>query len=322
MNTALLSPQALLPAQEELSRRAVLVLGDAMLDRYWFGAVERISPEAPVPVLKVERQEHRPGGAANVALNVCTLGARATLICAVGDDEPAQVLDTLLRARGVQAVLERDPLAPTVVKLRTVGRAQQLLRLDFEAPPCTATVERLRQGFESRLAQHDVVVLSDYGKGCLGDPAVARGLVAMARARGCPVLIDPNGPHWERYSGATVVTPNRAQLAQVVGYWPDEAALRERAFALRARLRLDALLLTRSEEGMTLFDDQGALHVDAQASEVFDVTGAGDTVIATLAALMACGMSLRAAVPLANRAGGVVVGKFGTATIHHAELVV
>jgi rfaE bifunctional protein kinase chain/domain len=320
MNTALLSPLVLLPAREELARRAVLVLGDAMLDRYWFGSVDRVSPEAPVPVLKVERQEHRPGGAANVALNVRTLGARATLVAATGDDEPAAVLGSLLRSRGVSLRLERDAGAQTVVKLRTVGRAQQLLRLDFESPPCQGTLQRLRQRFDAELTHHDAVVLSDYGKGCLTDPAGTRGMIAMARAHGRPVLVDPNGPNWERYTGATLVTPNRAQLAEVVGVWPDEAALHERAFALRKRLQLDALLLTRSEEGMTLFDAQGALHVDAQASEVFDVTGAGDTVIATLAALMGCGLGARAAVPLANRAGGIVVGKFGTAAILHEEL--
>jgi rfaE bifunctional protein kinase chain/domain len=321
MNTALLSPLTLLPAKEELARRAVLVLGDAMLDRYWFGAVERVSPEAPVPVLKVERQEHRPGGAANVALNVSTLGARSTLLSACGDDEPSHVLAALLRARGVHVRLERDAGAQTIVKLRTVGRAQQLLRLDFESPPCDGTLQRLRQCFDAELGHHDAVVLSDYGKGCLTEPAATRGMIAMARAHGRPVLVDPNGTQWERYTGATMITPNRAQLAQVIGSWPDEAALHERAFALRKRLQLDSLLLTRSEEGMTLFDAQGALHVDAQASEVFDVTGAGDTVIATLAALMSCGMSARAAVPLANRAGGIVVGKFGTSTISHEELV-
>lgn len=321
MNTALLSPAALLPAQEELARRSVLVLGDAMLDRYWHGTVERISPEAPVPVLRVERQDHRPGGAANVALNVCMLGARATLLAACGNDEAGQVLQQLLVGAGVNACLERDATAQTLVKLRTVGRAQQLLRLDFEAQPCAGTLARLRDRFAADLLNHDAVVLSDYGKGCLTEPAATRGLIAVARAHGRPVLVDPNGLHWERYTGATMITPNRSQLAQAMGPWTSEDHLHERAFALRRRLQLESLLLTRSEEGMTLFDAQGALHVDAQASEVFDVTGAGDTVIATLAALMSCGLSARAAVPLANRAGGIVVGKFGTAAIRHAELM-
>jgi rfaE bifunctional protein kinase chain/domain len=321
MNTALLSPSALLPAQEELARRSVLVLGDAMLDQYWHGTVDRISPEAPVPVLRVEHQDHRPGGAANVALNVRTLGARSTLLAACGDDEPGRILQHLLASAGVNAYLERDAGAQTLVKLRTVGRAQQLLRLDFEAQPCAGTLARLRERFDSTLPDHDAVVLSDYGKGCLTETATTRALIALARAHGRPVLVDPNGPHWERYTGASMITPNRAQLAQAMGPWSGEAQLHERAFALRQRLQLDSLLLTRSEEGMTLFDAEGAMHVDAQASEVFDVTGAGDTVIATLAALMSCGLSVRAAVPLSNRAGGIVVGKFGTATVRHAELM-
>jgi D-glycero-beta-D-manno-heptose-7-phosphate kinase len=321
MNTALHLPSALLPAQEELARHSVLVLGDAMLDRYWYGTVERISPEAPVPVLRVERQDHRPGGAANVALNVRTLGVRATLLAACGDDEPGRLLQHLLTTQGVDARLERDTGAQTLVKLRTVGRAQQLLRLDFEAQPCAGTLARLREHFDTVLLDHDAVVLADYGKGCLTDPATTRALIAVARAHGRPVLVDPNGPDWERYTGASMITPNRAQLAQAMGAWSSEAQLHERAFALRQRLQLESLLLTRSHEGMILFDAQGALHVAARASEVFDVTGAGDTVIATLAALMSCGLSARAAVPLANRAGGIVVGKFGTAAIRHAELM-
>jgi D-glycero-beta-D-manno-heptose-7-phosphate kinase len=321
MNTALMSPAALLPAQEELARRRVLVMGDAMLDRYWYGTVERISPEAPVPVVRVERQDHRPGGAANVALNVRTLGARSTLLAACGDDEPGRMLHELLATQGVDACMECDAGAQTLVKLRTVSRAQQLLRLDFEAQPCGATLARLRERFDTVLLNHDAVVLSDYGKGCLTDNATTQALIDAARTNGRPVLVDPNGAHWERYTGASMITPNRAQLAQAMGPWNGEAQLHERAFALRRRLQLESLLLTRSEEGMTLFDAQGALHVDAQASEVFDVTGAGDTVIATLAALMSCGLSARAAVPLANRAGGIVVGKFGTAAIRHAELM-
>lgn len=320
MNTALMSPFVLLPAQEDLARRCVLVMGDAMLDRYWFGTVDRVSPEAPVPVLRVQRQEHRPGGAANVALNVRTLGARATLLAACGDDEPGDILARLLVSQGVHVCLEHDAHAQTLVKLRAVGRAQQLLRLDFEAQPGKATLARLRQRFDEALAHHDAVILSDYGKGCLTDAASTRTMIALARAHGRPVLVDPNGADWERYTGASMITPNRAQLAHAIGAWHTEAGLHERAFALRQRLQLDSLLLTRSEEGMTLFDAHGTLHVEAQASEVFDVTGAGDTVIATLAALMSCGLDARAAVPLANRAGGIVVGKFGTATIAHAEL--
>ena len=300
-----------------LARARVLVVGDAMLDRYWFGAVERISPEAPVPVVRVDREEERLGGAANVALNVKMLGAQATLLTVVGDDEPARKLRSLLERDGVATVLGRDPQLYTIVKLRVIGRSQQLLRIDFENQPDHEVLAGMLADYERALGAHDAVLFSDYGKG--GLTHLPR-MIEMARDAGKPVLVDPKGRSWSRYAGATVITPNRAELAQVIGDWSSEAELERDAEALRQRLDLQGLLLTRSDEGMSLFDAGGHVRVEAQAREVFDVTGAGDTVIATLAALLACGLGLREAMPIANRAGAIVVGKFGTASVSYEEL--
>lgn len=303
--------------RQRIAASPVLVVGDAMLDRYWYGSVERISPEAPVPILKLEREEERFGGAANVAYNVVTLGATATLLSVVGDDPAGRSLQALLQARGVQAHLKTDPNVQTTVKLRAIGRQQQLLRIDMERAPNHEVLAALDAGFDAELPRHKLLLLSDYGKGGLTH---VKRMIGTARRAGVAVLIDPKGSDYARYAGATAMTPNRAELRQVVGDWRDEAHLAELAQNLRQTLALQALVLTRSEEGMTVFDDQGRLDVKADAREVFDVTGAGDTVIAALAALAASGMSLRDALPLANRAGGVVVGKFGTATCSFDEL--
>ena len=305
------------PTRECVQQSRVLVVGDAMLDRYWFGAVDRISPEAPVPVVRVNREEERLGGAANVALNVKTLGAQATLLTVVGDDEPARKLRQLLEQQGVTALLGSDPKLYTIVKLRVIGRSQQLIRIDFENQPEHEVLAGMLADYERVLPAHSAVLFSDYGKG--GLTHIPR-MIELARSAGKAVLIDPKGSDYSRYAGATVVTPNRAELAQVIGEWRSEAELHERAQALRNAHRLDALLLTRSEDGMSLFDAEGHLQVPAQAREVFDVTGAGDTVIATLAAMLGAGVSLRQAMPIANHAGGIVVGKFGTATVSHEEL--
>ncbi len=315
MNAAATRPVMI--ARERLARARVLVVGDAMLDRYWFGSVERISPEAPVPVVRVNREEERLGGAANVALNVKTLGAQATLLTVVGDDEPARKLRQLLADQGVAAVLGSDPQLYTIVKLRVIGRSQQLIRVDFENQPDHEVLASMLNDFEAALPGHDAVLFSDYGMG--GLTHIPR-MIEMAAALGKPVLVDPKGSDYSRYAGATVITPNRAELAQVIGAWKDEAQLLERAQGLRQQHGIQGLLLTRSEEGMSLFDAAGHVQVPAQAREVFDVTGAGDTVIATLAAMLACGLSLRDAMPIANRAGAIVVGKFGTASVAYEEL--
>ena len=310
-------PAPPLPSAAELAQRRVLVVGDAMLDRYWFGAVDRISPEAPVPVLRVTREEERLGGAANVAMNVTVLGAQATLLTVVGEDAAGARLRELLADQGVAAVLGTDAQLRTVVKLRVIGRSQQLLRIDFENQPEHEVLQQMLADYQRLLPEHDVVLLSDYGKG--GLTHVGR-MIELARAAGKPVLVDPKGSDYSRYAGASAITPNRSELAQVVGAWVNDAELTERANALRQRLGLQALLLTRSEEGISLFDDAGHLRLPTAAREVFDVTGAGDTVIATLAALLACGMPLRDAAVQANRAAGVVVSRFGTAAVSLAEL--
>ncbi len=304
-------------SKDQMANARVLVVGDVMLDRYWYGAVDRISPEAPVPVVRITREEERNGGAANVAYNVVTLGAQASLLTVVGDDEASHKLEALVAKTGIQPHFGRDADLTTTVKLRVIGRQQQLLRLDFENTPKNELLASQTAAFETLLPSHGAVLFSDYGKGGLGH---ITDMIARARVAGKPILVDPKGSDYARYQGATVITPNRAELQQVIGIWRDEEDLRSRVRTLRAQLNVDAVLLTRSEEGMTLFDGQGELHVSAQAREVFDVTGAGDTVIATMAALVSAGVSLRDAVPVANKAGGIVVGKFGTATVSYTEL--
>ena len=306
-----------LPTLDHLKQAHVLIVGDVMLDRYWYGAVDRISPEAPVPVVRVTREEERLGGCANVAFNVVTLGAQASLLSVLGDDDNGLRLSRLVEKSGIQAHWGRDAQLQTTVKLRIIGRQQQLLRADFENEPQSEVLASQTALFHTLLPSHQAVLFSDYGKGGLTHVA---DMIAAARAAGKTVLIDPKGSDYSRYSGATVITPNRAELQQVIGRWRDEASLLEKAQNLRQALKLDALLLTRSEEGMSLFDAEGVLHVPAQAREVFDVTGAGDTVIATLASLLASGLTLRQALPWANKAGGVVVGKFGTAGVSYQEL--
>ena len=304
-------------SREKLSKARVLVVGDVMLDRYWYGAVDRISPEAPVPIVRITREEERNGGAANVAYNVVTLGAQSSLLTVVGEDEASHKLEALVAGTGIRTHFGRDAALKTTVKLRVIGRQQQLLRVDFENTPKTEVLASQSAAFTSLLPEHDAVLFSDYGKGGL---AHVSDMIAQARAVGKPILIDPKGTDYSRYKDASVITPNRFELQQVIGPWLDESDLQTKCQNLREQLGLMAVLLTRSEEGMTLFDAQGQLHVSAQAREVFDVTGAGDTVIATMAALVAAGISMREALPLANRAGGLVVGKFGTATVSYEEL--
>ena len=305
------------PSREALSARRVLVVGDAMLDQYWFGEVERISPEAPVPVVRVQRRDERLGGAANVARNVTAVGVRATLLTVLGDDEAGHGIERLLIGAGIEPQLHREKQLATTVKLRVIARRQQVVRVDFENAPEAETLAALLDHYRTLVAQHDLVVLSDYGKGGLTHIS---GMIEGARLAGKPVLVDPKGDDYTRYHGATVLTPNRTELREVVGRWKDEADLTRRAQALREQLALQALLLTRSEEGMTLYTEQGVWTVPAEAREVFDVSGAGDTVIAVVAAMLAAGASMQDAVKVANRAGGIVVGKLGTATASYDEL--
>lgn len=306
---------ALAPAA--VRRARVLVVGDVMLDRYWFGDVGRISPEAPVPIVKVDRIEERPGGAANVARNAAALGARVSLLSVVGRDEAGTRLRALLREDGVSSHLQVDRGITTTIKLRVIGRAQQLLRVDFETQPGKEALASKLREFSRLLRAADVVILSDYGKG--GLEHVAR-MIQMARRARKPVLVDPKGDDYSRYRGASLVTPNRSEFRQVAGRWRTEAELSESAQNLRRRLGIEALLVTRSEEGMTLYQRGRRFHVGAEAREVYDVSGAGDTVIATVGVMMASGMALEDAVSVANRAAGIVVAKFGTAVVHPAEL--
>ncbi|MFC0399329.1 D-glycero-beta-D-manno-heptose-7-phosphate kinase [Paraburkholderia rhizosphaerae] len=317
LDTATPVPEAGVVPREQLARARVLVVGDVMLDRYWFGDVNRISPEAPVPVVHVQRQEDRLGGAANVARNIAALGANAGLLCVVGHDEPGERIVQLLGDSGVDPYLERDPALPTTIKLRVLSRQQQLLRVDFENLPAHEALLAGLARFDALLPAHDVILMSDYAKGGLTH---VTKMMEKARAVGKPVLVDPKGDEWERYRGATLITPNRAELREVVGQWKSEADLLARVTKLRADLDIAALLLTRSEEGMTLFANEGVLHASAVAREVYDVSGAGDTVIATLAVMLGAGLPLVEAVSLANRAAGIVVGKLGTATVDYDEL--
>lgn len=295
----------------------VLIVGDVMLDRYWFGEVSRISPEAPVPVVKIEKVEERPGGAANVARNCAALGAKVSLLSVVGADEAGKTLARLMDDANIESSLHEDAGLNTTVKLRVIGRQQQLLRIDFENTPDHEVLRAKLADFSARLADCDVVILSDYGKGGLTH---ITEMIQRAKDAGKPVLVDPKGDDYARYAGATLLTPNRAELREVTGKWHDEAELVAKAQQLRESLDLTALLVTRSEEGMTLFSADSVRNEAAVAREVYDVSGAGDTVIATLAVMLASGLSLERALFLANRAAGVVVGKLGTATCSLDEL--
>ena len=304
-------------AAPRLDAVRILVVGDVMLDRYWFGDVSRISPEAPVPVVRIERREERLGGAANVARNVASLGACCGLLGVVGADEAGTQVGQLLAESSIVSYLQRDAAISTIIKLRVIGRNQQLLRIDFEdAPSDTVLRDKLTQ-FNSVLGDYDVIILSDYNKGSLVNVAE---MIRAARGAGKIVMVDPKGDDFSSYAGATILTPNKSELKRVVGSWSSEEQLTAKAQTLRAELDLDALLLTRSEEGMSLYTATEVLHMHADAREVFDVSGAGDTVIATLATMLGAGATLAEALATANRAGGIVVGKLGTATVTRAEL--
>ncbi len=301
----------------ELAKARILVVGDVMLDRYWFGDVSRISPEAPVPVVKVGRNEERLGGAANVARNVAALGANCALLSVVGADEAGLALVKLLKAERIDAKLHEDGSVATTIKLRVIGRQQQLLRIDFETQPSHEVLAAKLEEFERLVKDCDVVVLSDYGKG--GLLHIGR-MIKRAREFGKRVLVDPKGDDYARYAGATLLTPNRAEFREVAGSWKSEEEFNAKAEALREQLELEALLITRSEEGMSLFREGKVDHVAAQAREVYDVSGAGDTVIAALAVSLAAGADYVEAMRLANKAGGIVVGKLGTAVVTPEEL--
>mgnify|MGYP000603669087 CR=1 FL=1 len=303
----------------DLGAARVLVVGDVMLDRYWQGPTGRISPEAPVPVLRVEDETRRPGGAANVAMNLGALGVDVTLVGLVGNDDHASLLEAQLREGGVTPALQRVDTHPTICKLRVLSQRQQLIRLDFERPFTPAETAGLAERFSEALAQVDAVIVSDYAKGTLSE---VEDLIARARQRGVPVLVDPKGTDWQRYRGATLLTPNLPEFRQVAGHaMAGDNAIEAAARRLATDLDLTALLVTRGDEGMTLVPEPGeALNLPAHAREVYDVTGAGDTVIALLGAVLATGAGMAEATALANLAASLVVAKVGTASVTVAEL--
>ena len=299
-------------------RAHVLVVGDLMLDRYWYGDTARISPEAPVPVVKVEQLEDRVGGACNVAINIASLGAGASLVGVVGQDEAAQSLSERLHSAGIHTDFQQTSNKPTITKLRVISRQQQLLRLDFEEPFDAADTDQILAKTIALLPDASVLVLSDYDKGVLREP---QALITEAKKQGVAVLVDPKGKQFSRYAGATLLTPNINEFEAVVGPCSSESELVNKGLELLNELQLEALLITRGEQGMTLLrNDHAELHLPARAREVFDVTGAGDTVIAVVASALAAGEALPNAVTLANLAAGIVVGKLGTATISGPEL--
>lgn len=302
----------------DFSQANVLVIGDVMLDRYWHGSTSRISPEAPVPVVNINDLEDRAGGAGNVALNIASLGAHSKLIGLIGTDDNGEQLDQLLKAQGIETHLLAQADIATITKLRIISRQQQLLRLDFEHTNQHIHSAHLQDALMQQLEQSQVLVLSDYGKGVLHAP---QALIKRAKIANIPVLIDPKGTDFERYRHATLITPNLAEFEAVVGPCADDEQLVHKAQSLMQALELESILITRSEKGMTLVQQHApAFHLPTSAREVYDVTGAGDTVIATLASCLACGLNLIDATCIANAAAGVVVGKLGTACVHPNEL--
>jgi len=297
---------------------SVLVVGDVMLDRYWHGPTSRISPEAPVPVVKVGQVEDRPGGAGNVALNLAALGARARLIAVVGQDDAAQALEQRLNAANIGCDFIRSQTSPTITKLRVVSRHQQLIRLDFEEGFADLESDELLEHVGVALSHARVLVLSDYNKGTLQNH---QELIVEARKRNVLVLGDPKGSDFSKYRGVTLLTPNLSEFEAVVGPCNSESELVKRGQGLLQELALEALLITRGEHGMTLLrHGKPELHFPARAREVYDVTGAGDTVISVLAATLAAGENITVATGLSNIAAGIVVGKLGTAAISVPEL--
>lgn len=302
---------------EQLNLVKVLIVGDVMLDRYWFSDVSRISPEAPVPVALIKNIKENLGGAANVARNVRALGAQASLIGAIGIDEAGLRITQLLEQEKIDAYLEQDKKLNTTIKLRILAQQQQLLRADFEGAPAHGVVKACLKQYEYLLSQHQLIILSDYAKGTLENVGE---LISLANKNHQKVLVDPKGEDWRRYKGATVLTPNRKELQQVVGRWHSESDLIRRATELRRELDIDTLVLTRSEEGISIFNDLGHKSFVSHALEVSDVSGAGDTVIAVLASLLASGCHIDVAVHFANRAAGIAVSKLGAETVNYEEL--
>lgn len=295
----------------------ILVVGDIILDRYWFGSIDRISPEAPVPVIHITQKEDRLGGAANVAHNISALGARVTLLGIVGDDEEARKVKTLAQATSINANFVTNLDHPTTLKMRILGSHQQLMRIDFEQYPAGPVLDHLDDLVKKYVAEHDIIILSDYAKGALKHVS---SFISHAQIAQIPILVDPKGHNYRRYHGATLISPNQSEIQQEIGVWHSETELTEKAQCLRRSLELEALLVTRSQRGMTLFTENGRIHINARTHEIFDVSGAGDTVIATLAVAHAAGLPWPDTLYWANQAASIVVGKLGTSVVHINEL--
>jgi len=310
--------QDLLPKKlPDFSAAHILVIGDVMLDRYWFGDTGRISPEAPIPIVKVTNADHRPGGAANVALNIAALGGNATLFGLTGNDEAATILEEQLNASNVKHVLHKLNKASTIIKLRVISRQQQLLRLDFEDTQALTCDDVFIEHFKKQLANVNLVLLSDYKKGTLADPQI---FIQAARKANVPVVVDPKSTDFNIYRGASIITPNMKEFEAVVGACQNEQDITTKGRALLAQHQIDALLITRGEDGMTLIQPHHTAHLPAYAREIFDVTGAGDTVIGALGAAIAAGCELPSAMAIANLAASISVGKLGAATVSAPEL--
>ena len=303
--------------KHQFQQAKILVVGDVMLDRYWFGDTNRISPEAPVPVIKINKFDDRLGGAANVARNLSHLGVNVGILGCVGQDEAGLKIQTLLTEECINAYLQTEYDYTTILKLRVLARQQQMIRLDFEENLPTSLLEKIEYGFEKLVNQYDLIILSDYNKGTLKH---ANKLISIAKKYNKPVLVDPKDQSFTKYKGATVLTPNLKEFKEIVGEWENEEELHIKAQSLREQLNLQYLLLTRSEQGMTLFTASGYENFNAQAKEVFDVSGAGDTVMAVLGAILSVSDDIYLAVNYANIAGGIVVGKLGTSSIEFDEL--
>ena len=302
----------------KLKKAKLLVVGDVMLDRYWLGDSNRISPEAPVPVVKINNTQDRLGGAGNVALNAVNLGCKVKLLSVVGNDDPGLRIRALLEQASIETLLESDSNIASIVKLRILARNQQVLRCDFEERPSEEILLQHIKLFEKELSNTDIVIFSDYGKGGLEH---IEKMISLAYKNDIPVLVDPKGSCYDKYRNSTFITPNLNEIKQVIGNWNSEDELQLLSQKLRKSLNIKNILLTRSEAGMTLFNEKGSSKIKAEAKEVFDVSGAGDTVIGVLSAMLAIGIDIMTAISISNKAAGIVIGKLGTVPISLNELL-
>lgn len=304
--------------KSKLKKSKVLVIGDVMLDKYWFGITERISPEAPVPITQIISEDYRAGGAANVAQNIVSLGGKSILLSVIGKDEAGNKLNKIINDSHIENYLLQDDSIGTTTKLRIISRNQQLIRVDFESNPNNTALEKLNKQFEQLINESDIIILSDYNKGCLSN---VNNMIIQAKATGKKILIDPKGNNYNKYKKANLITPNKNELANIIGAWKNEYELEEKTQNLRKKLMLDAILLTRSDEGLSLYSEKEVIHQKTKAKEVFDVSGAGDTIIAGFALSIASGFNYNISMKIANTAAGIVVGKLGTAICSAEELL-